>query len=96
MCIRDRVNEGVSESKIVENGSNEIKSDNGDTIENVAIESDTWNDSRGSNDDTFIENSASLSAVKIKNEVGEVNTSENQKEVSLSANKVLILSLIHI
>ena len=31
---------GVSESEIVENGSHEIKSDNGDTIENVAIESD--------------------------------------------------------
>ena len=48
MCIRDsddtskqsnEVSEGVSESKIVENGSHEIKNDNGDAIENVAIES---------------------------------------------------------
>ena len=74
----------------VENGNHEIKSDNGDTIENVAIESDTWNDSGDSNDDTVSKNSGSLSAVKIKNKVGEVNTSDNQKEVSLSANKVLI------
>ena len=53
-------------------------------------ESKQVSDSGGSNDDTFTENSASLSAVKIKNEVGEVNTNDNQKEVSLSANKVLI------
>ena len=71
--LRGQTEEGKQESKIVENGSHEIKSDNGDTIENVAIESDTWNDSGGSNDDTFTENSASLSAVNIKNKVGEVN-----------------------
>ena len=35
----NEVSEGVSESKIIENGSHEIKNDNGDAIENVAIES---------------------------------------------------------
>ena len=47
----NEVSEGVSESKIVENGGHEIKNDNGDTIENVAIERDNngFNDNQVSN-----------------------------------------------
>ena len=84
----NEVSEGVSESKIVENGSHEIKHDIGDTIENVTLESDNnvVNDSEEiinqvrDNDDELINNSD-----KIMGEVGltsEDNDGDDNSEVS--------------
>ena len=52
-------------------------------------------DSGGKNDDTFIKNNASLSAVEIKNEVSEVKTNDNQNGVSLNINKEVTVNKVN-
>ena len=50
--------------------------------------------SGGSNDDTFTNNSVSLSVVKIKNEVSEVKTNDNPNGVSLNINKEVTVNKV--
>ena len=68
-CKENKNNQIVDDKVSKSDNNHDITSDNGDMIESVVIESGTLNnDSGGSNDDIFTNNSVSLRAVETKND----------------------------
>ena len=63
---------------------------NADKLKENGLKQVSSSDSGEKNDDTVTKNSASLSTGEIKNEVSEVNTNNNQKEVSLHVKQVAV------